>query len=73
MWLAEEFRPEHRSVLEWLNETGPKGTKFFAIRHLVVSIEGSEERRFEFEVVVEPNEMGTRGEYRVSFRLQLKR
>ena len=56
MWLAEEFRPEHRSVLEWLNETGPKGAKFFAIRPRVVSIEGSEERGFEFEVVVEPNE-----------------
>ncbi|GGI97146.1 hypothetical protein GCM10008995_03890 [Halobellus salinus] len=56
MWLAEEFRPEHRSVLEWLNETGPKGVKFFAIKPRVVSIEGSEERGFEFEVVVEPNE-----------------
>ncbi|MDB2226469.1 DUF4268 domain-containing protein [Halorubrum ezzemoulense] len=56
MWLAEEFRPEHRSVLEWLNETGPKGAKFFAIKPRVVSIEGSEERGFEFEVVVEPNE-----------------
>ena len=56
MWLAEEFRPEHRSVLEWLNESGPKGAKFFAIRPRVVSIEGSEERGFEFDVVVEPNE-----------------
>jgi len=56
MWLAEEFRPEHRSVLEWLNESGPKGAKFFAIKPRVVSIEGAEERGFEFEVVVEPNE-----------------
>ena len=56
MWLAEEFRPEHRSVLEWLNESGPKGAKFFAIRPRVVSIEGAEERGFEFEIVVEPNE-----------------
>jgi len=40
MWLAEEFRPEHRSVLEWLNESGPKGAKFFAIKPRVVSIEG---------------------------------
>jgi hypothetical protein len=56
MWLAEEFRPEHRSVLEWLNETGPKGAKFFAVKPRVVSIEGSEERGFEFEVVVKPNE-----------------
>jgi hypothetical protein len=56
MWLAEEFRPEHRSVLEWLNETGPKGAKFFAIKPRVVSIERADERGFEFEVVVEPNE-----------------
>ena len=55
MWLAEEFGPEHRSVLEWLNETGPKGGKFFAIRPRVVSIEGSEKRGFEFDVV-EPSE-----------------
>ncbi|ESS02856.1 MAG: hypothetical protein A07HR67_02361 [uncultured archaeon A07HR67] len=56
MWLAEEFRPEHRSVLERLNEPGPKGARFFAIRPRVVSVEGSEERGFAFEVVVEPNE-----------------
>jgi len=56
MWLAEEFRPEHRSVLEWLNESGPKDVKFFAIKPRVVSIEGSEKRGFEFEVVVEPND-----------------
>ena len=56
MWLAEEFRPEHRSVLEWLNESGPKDVKFFAIRPRVVSIEDSESRGFEFEVIVEPND-----------------
>lgn len=46
MWLAEEFRPEHRSVLEWLNESGPKDAKFFAIKPRVVSIEDSERRGF---------------------------
>lgn len=56
MWLAEEFRPEHRSVLDWLNESGPRDAKFFAIKPRVVGIEGSEGRGFEFEVVVEPNE-----------------
>lgn len=56
MWLSEEFRPEHRSVLEWLNESGPKDAKFFAIKPRVVSINGSEGRGFEFDVVVEPNE-----------------
>jgi hypothetical protein len=56
IWLSEEFRPEHRSVLEWLNESGPKDVKFFAIKPRVVSIAGSEDRGFEFDVVVEPNE-----------------
>jgi len=56
MWLAEEFRPEHRSVLEWLNESGPKDVKFFGIKPRVVSVEGSDKRGFEFDVIVEPNE-----------------
>lgn len=56
MWLSEEFRPEHRSVLEWLNESGPKDVKFFAIKPRVVSIGESDDRGFEFEIVVEPNE-----------------
>lgn len=56
IWLSEEFRPEHRSVLEWLNESGPKDAKFFAIKPRVVSIAGAEERGFEFDVMVEPNE-----------------
>ncbi|QKY21836.1 DUF4268 domain-containing protein (plasmid) [Halolamina sp. CBA1230] len=56
IWLSEEFRPEHRSVLEWLNESGPRDAKFFAIKPRVVSIAGSEQRGFEFDVVVEPNE-----------------
>lgn len=56
LWLSEQFRPEHRSVLEWLNESGPKDVKFFAIKPRVVSIGDSEERGFEFDIVVEPNE-----------------
>lgn len=56
IWLSEEFRPEHRSVLEWLNESGPKDVKFFAIKPRVVSIGESEERGFEFDLIVEPNE-----------------
>lgn len=56
IWLSEEFRPEHRSVLEWLNESGPKDVKFFAIKPRVVSIDDSEQRGFEFDIVVEPNE-----------------
>ena len=56
IWLSEEFRPEHRSVLEWLNESGPKDAKFFAVKPRVVSIADSDKRGFEFDIVVEPNE-----------------
>lgn len=56
IWLAESFRSEHRSVLEWLNESGPKDVKFFAIRPRVLSIDDGEVRGFEFDVVVEPND-----------------
>lgn len=56
IWLSEAFRPEHRSVLEWLNESGPRDVKFFAIKPRVVSIGDSEERGFEFDIIVEPNE-----------------
>ena len=56
IWLAEEFRPEHRSVLEWLNESGPTDVKFFGIKPRVVSIDESDDRGFEFKTIVEPNE-----------------
>jgi len=56
IWLAEEFRPEHRSVLEWLNESGPTDVKFFGIKPRVISVDGSDKRGFEFKTIVEPNE-----------------
>jgi hypothetical protein len=56
IWLAEEFRDEHRSVLEWLNSSGPDAANFFGVRPRVVRLEGTEERGFEFNVTVEPND-----------------
>lgn len=56
IWIAESFRPEHRSVLEWLNESGPKDIRFFGIKPRVVTMEGSDTKGFEFEVIVEPND-----------------
>lgn len=56
IWVAEEFRAEHRSVLEWLNESGPQDARFFAVKPRVLTIEGNETRGFEFEVLVEPND-----------------
>ena len=56
IWVAEEFRPEHKSVLEWLNESGPKDVRFFGIKPRVISINGSQAKGFEFDVLVEPND-----------------
>uniref|UniRef100_UPI000EFBF329 DUF4268 domain-containing protein n=1 Tax=Halalkalicoccus subterraneus TaxID=2675002 RepID=UPI000EFBF329 len=56
IWVAEKFRPEHKSVLEWLNESGPKDVRFFGIKPRVISIDGTDAKGFEFEIVVEPND-----------------
>lgn len=56
IWLAEKFRPEHRSVLEWLNESGPREAKFFGIKPRVLSVDDPNRKGFEFSVEVEPND-----------------
>lgn len=56
IWLAESFRDEHRSVLEWMNQNNAGETMFFAIQPRVVQLEGGEEIGFEFDVMVEPND-----------------
>lgn len=56
IWIAETFRAEHRSVLEWLNESGPKDIRFFGIQPKVVTIEGCDTKGFAFKVLVEPND-----------------
>lgn len=56
IWLAEEFRDEHRSVLEWLNSGNASGAKFFAVRPRVVRIDSGSKLGFDFTVVVEPND-----------------
>lgn len=55
IWIAEEFRAEHRSVLDWLNSGGPTGSKFFGIQPAVIRW-GDDNGGFEFRVVVEPND-----------------
>jgi hypothetical protein len=56
IWLAEDFRDEHRSVLEWLNTGAPGSAKFFAVRPQVMRLAESEELGFDFTVVIEPND-----------------
>lgn len=56
IWLAEDFRDEHRSVLEWLNTGAPGGAKFFAVRPRLMRLTDGEKLGFDFTVVIEPND-----------------
>lgn len=56
IWVAEGYRDEHRSVLEWLNTGGAGAAKFFGVRPRVIKLDGADEIGFEFTVVVEPND-----------------
>ena len=56
IWLAEEFRDEHRSVLEWLNTGAPGTAKFFGITPRVMRLNGSEQLGYDFVIAVEPND-----------------
>ena len=57
VWVAEGFRDEHRSVLDWLNTRDSTGARFFGVRPRIVSV-GADDATlgFEFTVVVEPND-----------------
>ena len=38
VWIAEEFRPEHREVLNWLNKNTPTALQFFGVEIKVFQI-----------------------------------
>ncbi|MBU6244715.1 MAG: DUF4268 domain-containing protein [Actinomycetales bacterium] len=57
VWVALQFRDEHRAALEWLNSRTDEGTRFFAVRVSVVRIGDSPPAPL-FEVVVQPNDWG---------------
>ncbi len=55
IWVARQFREEHRQSLDWLNEITPPTVGFFGIELEVFRIEGSPPAPH-FKVVVSPNE-----------------
>lgn len=55
VWIADEFRPEHRAALDWLNERTGEDTRFFAVRVDAVRI-GDSPIAPRFTVVVQPND-----------------
>ena len=55
VWLLENFRPEHRQVLEWLNRHTHEGIEFYAVQLSAVRIGSSSPVVPLFEVVARPN------------------
>ena len=41
VWIAEQFRPEHRSALEWANRNSIEGVGYFGLRVEALQIENS--------------------------------
>lgn len=56
-WLAEDFRDEHRSAVEWLNDHLDENIGFFACRIEVWKIGSSPDRAPRFDLVVEPRQV----------------
>lgn len=55
VWVAPEFRDDHRRTLDWLNERTDAGVDFFGVEVGVVQIGETGRRAPVFEVVARPN------------------
>ena len=58
VWVAEEFREEHRAALEWLNTHTDPTVRFFGVRLAAVTLAGAPSGLIApfLELVVKPNE-----------------
>lgn len=54
VWIAEEFREEHRQVFDWLNSNSDEGLSFYAVVVSTLTIDGSAPAPI-FRVVCRPN------------------
>lgn len=54
VWIASEFRDEHRAALDWMNEFSVTGMRFFGLEVEVWCIENSSPA-VKFSVVCKPN------------------
>ncbi len=57
IWIAEDFREEHRAALDWLNDVTHEGVRFFGIRLSAVTLGGAPSGLVApfLELVVQPN------------------
>ncbi|MDP9459987.1 MAG: DUF4268 domain-containing protein [Actinomycetota bacterium] len=58
VWIAEQFRDEHRAALDWLNENTNEDIRFFGIRLSAVKMKGGPQGLIApfLELVVQPND-----------------
>ncbi|GHJ56366.1 hypothetical protein Nm8I071_56730 [Nonomuraea sp. TT08I-71] len=57
VWIATEFREEHRAALDWLNSRTDENTRFFGVEISAVRIGNSIEAPL-MRLVVQPNDWG---------------
>jgi hypothetical protein len=55
VWVAPQFRPEHRAALDWLNTRTDENTRFFGVEINVVKIGDSAPAPM-FKLVAQPND-----------------
>ena len=55
VWVAPDFRDEHRRALDWLNERTDTGVDFFGVEIGLVQISAAGPRAPVFEIVSRPN------------------
>jgi hypothetical protein len=68
VWVAEQFREEHRAALEWLNTHTDPGIRFFGVRLAAVTLAGAPSGLIAplLELVVKPNDWEKRAMASVS-------
>ena len=55
VWVAEEFREEHRQVFDWLNSNSDEGVSFYAVSVSTLTIDDSAPAPI-FDIVCRPND-----------------
>lgn len=60
VWIAAEFRDEHKTALEWLNDASEDSTTFFGVEVKAIRIDGSKPAPW-LNIVVKPNDWTSTG------------
>jgi hypothetical protein len=68
VWVAEQFREEHRAALDWLNAHTDPTIRFFGVRLAAVTLEGAPAGLIapSLELVVKPNDWEKQASVKIS-------